>query len=57
MVLQGYQLVAAEIVGAALHVADLQISEQRFKKGNVAEVELVLQCFGARGNDDALAGA
>ena len=48
---------AAEVVGAALHVADAQAAEQRFEKGNVAEVELVLQGLGAGGDDDALAGA
>ena len=54
---QGGQLVAAEIVGAALHVADAQVTQQRFKEGNVAEVELVLKSLGSGGNNDALAGA
>ena len=48
---------AAEIVGAALHVADTQRADQSFEKGNVAEVELVLQGLGSGGDDDALAGA
>ena len=54
---RAYELVAAEIVGAALHVADAQVAEKRFEKGNVAEVELVLERLGAGGDDDALAGA
>ena len=57
LVAQGDELVAAEVVGAALHVADAQVAEQRFEEGNVAEVELVLQGLGAGGDDDALAGA
>ena len=48
---------AAEVVGAALHVADAQVAEERFEKGHVAEEELVLQGLGAGGDDDALAGA
>ena len=51
------ELVAAEVVGAALHVADAQLAEQGFEEGNVAEVELILQGLGAGGDDDALAGA
>ena len=54
---QGHQLVAAQIVGAAFHVADAQLAEQGFEKGNVAEEELVLQRLGAGRNNDALAGA
>ena len=57
LVAQGDELVAAEVVGAALHVADAQRAEERFKEGDVAEVELVLQGLGAGGDDDALAGA
>ncbi len=57
LVAQGDELVAAEVVGAALHVADAQLAEQRFEKGNVAEVELILQGLGSGGDDDALAGA
>ena len=48
---------AAEVVGAALHVADAQLAKQRFEERNVAEEELVLQGLGAGGDDDALAGA
>ena len=57
LVAQGEELVAAKVVGAALHVADAQIAQQRFEKRNVAEVELVLQRLGAGGDNDALAGA
>jgi len=49
--------VAAEVVGAALHVTDAQVSDEGFEEGNVAEVELVLEGLGSRGDDDALAGA
>jgi hypothetical protein len=49
--------VAAEVVGAALHVADAQVAEERLEKGHVAEEELVLEGLGAGGDDDALAGA
>ena len=48
---------AAEVVGAALHVADTQVAEQRFEKRHVAKEELVLQSLCACGDDDALAGA
>ena len=54
LVAQGVELVAAEIVGAALHVADLQRAEQRFEEGDVLEEELLLQILGAGGDDDAL---
>ena len=57
LIAQSDELVAAEVVGAALHVADAQVAQQRFEKRNVAEVELVLQRLGAGGDDDALAGA
>jgi len=49
--------VAAEVVGAALHVADAQIADEGFEEGNVAEVELVLEGLGSRGDNNALAGA
>lgn len=45
---------AAEVVAAPLHVADLQRSEQRFEEGYVFEEELLLQVFGTRRDDDAL---
>ena len=55
---EGVELVLAEIVGAALHVADLEravlFSEDGFEKGDVLEVELLLEVFGAGGDDDAL---
>ena len=52
------ELVAAEIVGAALHVADLEvILQDGLKEGDVLEVELLLQVFGAGGDDDALSCA
>ena len=57
LVAEGGQLVAAQIVGAALHVADAERAEQRFKERNVAEVELVLEGLGSGGNDDALSCA
>ena len=57
LVLQSDELVAAEVVGAALHVADAELAEQGFEEGNVAEVELILEGLGSGGDDDALAGA
>ena len=57
LVAQGEELAAAEVVGAAFHVADAQLAEEGFEEGNVAEVELILQGLGAGGDDDALAGA
>ncbi len=57
LVAQRVELVAAEVVGAAFHVADLQLAQERFEKGDVAEEELLLQGLGAGGDDDALAGA
>ena len=54
VVAQGVELVAAEIVGAALHVADLQRAEEGFEEGDVLEEELLLQIFCAGGDDDAL---
>ena len=57
LIAQRDELVAAKVVGAAFHVADLQVAEQRFEKRHVTEEELVLQSLGSRGDDDALAGA
>src|SRR6202012_4843008 len=37
-----HELVAAEIVGPALHVADLEVAEKGFKKRDVAKVKLIL---------------
>ena len=48
---------AAKIVGTALHIADTERTEQRFKKRNVAKEELVLKRLGASRDDDALARA
>ena len=53
-VAQRVELVLAEIVAAALHVADLQRAEERFEEGDVLEEELLLQILGAGGDDDAL---
>ena len=48
------QLVAAKVVGTALHVADAQAAKQRLEKGHIAKKELILQGLGAGGDDDAL---
>ncbi len=47
----------AQVVGPALHVADMQLAQQRFEERNVPEVKLILQGFGSRGNDDTVPGA
>ena len=57
LIAQRNQLVAAEIVRPALHVAHAQLAEQRFEERHVAEVELILKRFCSGGDDDALAGA
>ena len=50
-------LLAAGVVAAAFHVADAQGStDDLFKKRDIAEEELLLEGFGAGGNDDALFG-
>ncbi len=54
VVAEGVELVAAEVVGAALHVADFEGAEEGFEEGDVLEVELLLEVFGAGGDDDAL---
>ena len=51
---QRIELVPAQVVAAALHVADLERAEDRFEEGNVLEEELLLQIFRAGGDDDAL---
>jgi hypothetical protein len=51
---QRVELVAAEVVGAALHVADFERAEEGFEEGDVFEVELFLEIFCAGGDDDAL---
>jgi hypothetical protein len=53
-VAQGVELLPADVVGPALHVADLERAEQGFEEGDVLEVELLLEVFGAGGDDDAL---
>ncbi len=54
VVAQRVELVAAEIVCPPLHVADLERTEKGFEEGDVFEEELLLQIFGAGGDDDAL---
>ena len=54
VVAQRVELVPAEVVAAALHVADLQRAEEGFEEGDVLEEELLLEVFGAGGDDDAL---
>jgi hypothetical protein len=57
-VAQGVELVLAEVVAAALHVADVERAEDGFEEGDILEEELLLQVFGAGGDNDALlAGA
>ena len=51
---EGVELVLAEVVAAAFHVADSERAEDGFEEGNVLEVELLLEVFGAGGDDDAL---
>ena len=51
------ELLAAEIIAAALHVADAQLAEMLAQERNVFEEELLLQGLGAGGDDDALARA
>ena len=48
------EFVAAEIIAAAFHVADLQRTQEGFEEGDVFEEELFLEIFGAGGDDDAL---
>ena len=54
---QRVELVAAEVVGAALHIADAQRAEQRFEEGDVLEEKLLLEVLGAGRDDDAAARA
>src|ERR1022692_1072964 len=49
------ELLAAEIIAAALHVADAQFAEMLPQKRNIFEEELFLQGLGAGRNDDAFA--
>ena len=54
VVAQGIELLLAQVVGAALHVAHPQRPQQRFEERDVLEVELFLQVLRAGGDDDAL---
>ena len=54
VVAQSVELLAADIVRSALHVADSQRAEDGFEEGDVFEEELFLEIFGAGGDDDAL---
>jgi len=54
VVAEGVELLLAEVVGAALHVADLERAEDGFEERDVFEEELFLEVFGAGGDDDAL---
>ncbi len=55
LVPQRKQLVAAEIIRAAFHVADAQWTEQRLEERNIFEEELLLEILCAGGDDDAMA--
>ena len=44
-VAQRIELVLAQVVAAALHVADLERAEERFEEGDILEEELLLQIF------------
>ena len=54
---QVVKLFAAEIIAAALHVADAQFAQMLFEKRNVFVEQLLLQGLGAGRDDDALARA
>ena len=54
VVAQGVELLLADVVGAAFHVADAEGAEEGFEEGDVLEEELFLEVFGAGGDDDAL---
>ena len=54
VVAQRVELMAAEVVSAALHVTDLQWSEERFEEGDILEEELFLKIFRSCRDDDAL---
>ena len=49
-------LLAAGVVGAALHVAGAQRAQVFLQERNVLEEKLFLEIFRSRGNDDALPG-
>ena len=54
IVAQGVEFLLADVVGAALHVADAEGAEEGFEEGDVLEEELFLKIFGSGGDDDAL---
>ena len=54
VVAEGVELLLADVVGAAFHVADAEGAEEGFEEGDVFEEELFLEVFGAGGDDDAL---
>ncbi len=54
---KGKELATAKVVGAALHIADAELTKKSLEKRNIAEEELILEGFGSRGDDDSLAGA
>src|SRR6516165_6286001 len=54
---QVIQLLTAQVVGAALHIADTQLAEMRLQERQVLMKELLLQRLGAGGDDDPLSGA
>ena len=56
LVAQRSQLVAAQVVGPALHIANGQRAEQRLEKRNVTKEKLVLQRLCARRYDDPVSG-
>src|SRR5271156_5611457 len=57
LIAQGVELVAAEIVGAALHIADPERTEKGFEEGDVLEKELLLEIFRAGRDDDTASRA
>ena len=56
LVAQGEELVAAQVIRAALHVADAQRAEERLQKRHILKEELFLQILRAGGDDHAVAG-
>ena len=57
LILRVVHFLPADVVAAALHVADLQfLVEVLLEEGDVLEEELFLKVFGAGGDDDAASG-
>src|SRR5215813_9102886 len=54
---QVVEFLPAEIVIAALHVTDAQLSQVLLQEWNVLEEELLLKCLGSSGNNYAFAAA